>query len=245
MKKILFIIALAFLCFSNNLYSQRVGFISSDQIRELFPEAKQADQRIQTIEEEWKREIKEMDQLIQAKEFEIQKNRLVWTDDEKKQNQAELEGQKEDRMVFAKIKYSVGGEYDQIVKALAKPVEEKIFAAVQKVAAEEGYDIVWDKSTQPLAYVNFKYDLTVKVLKELGVDTEQLEKDLMEKIDKDPRNQQKSKETPEKRTRKRKTDSKDIEKDEPEEQNQIDSQEKKTSENSEEIINPEIKKPKK
>lgn len=241
MKKIIFIFLLAIVCFSNNLYSQRVGFISSQQIRELFPEATQADQRLQTVAEEWKREIKEMDQLIQAKEFEIQKNRLVWTDDEKTRNQAELESLKEARMEYAKNKYSVGGEYDQITKALIKPVEEKIFAAVQKVAAEEGYDVVWDKSTQPLAYVNFKYDLTVKVLKELGVDTEQLEKDLMEKIEKDPRNQQKSKETPEKRTRKRRTNVKEVEKDNEEEMNAPNPDDEKKTENPEEPVKPEIK----
>ena len=193
---------------SSTAYSQRVGFVSSDQIRELLPDAKQADQRLQTIIDEWKRELKELDLQIDAKVFEIQKNRLVWTEVEKSQNNLELEDLKSQRMDYAKVKYSVGGEYDQIVKAISKPVEEKIFAAIQKVAAEEGYDIVWDKSSQPLSYVNFKYDLTLKVLKELGVDTEQLEKDLDDKIKKDPRNSEeaKSKDTPTKKTRKRRTE---------------------------------------
>lgn len=206
--KILF--AVLFLCLVNTTesFSQRVGFISSDQIRELFPEAKQADQRIETIRDEWKREIKELDQLIESKAFEIQKNRLVWTDAEKAQNNSEYEELKTQRMEFAKIKYALGGEYDQIVKAITKPIEDKIFAAVQKVAAEEGYDIIWDKSSQPLPYVNFKYDLTLKALKELGVDTKQLEQDLDNKIKKDPRNiiEAKSQDTPTKKTRKRRTE---------------------------------------
>ncbi len=206
--KVLF--AVLFLCLTNTTesYSQRVGFISSDQIRELFPEAKQADQRIETIRDEWKREIKELDQLIEAKAFEIQKNRLVWTESEKAQNNSEYEDLKTQKMEFAKVKYSLGGEYDQIVKAITKPIEDKIYAAVQKVSAEEGYDIIWDKSSQPLPYVNFKYDLTLKVLKELGVDTKQLEQDLDEKIKKDPRNiiEAKSKDTPTKKTRKRRTE---------------------------------------
>ncbi len=205
---------IAILIMSGELMAQRVGFISSEQIRELFPDAKQADQRLATVREEWKREIKEMDVLIEAKDFEIKKNRLVWTDEEKIQYLAELENLKSVRMDYAKQKYSVGGEYDQIVKAISKPIEEKIFAAVQKVAADEGYDMVWDKSIQPLPYVNFKFDLTVKVLSELGVDTDQLEKDLLEKISKDPRNaEKKSSDTPTKKTRKRRTESKEIEKD--------------------------------
>jgi outer membrane protein len=205
--KILFAIVFVFIFTNINAFSQKVAFISSDQIRTLFVEAKQADQRLQTIVEEWKRELKEIDMQIEAKQFEIQKNRLVWTEQEKIMNSAELDRLKETRMDFAKQKYSVGAEYDAIVKTIMKPVEDKIFAAVQKVAAEEGFDIVLDKTNQALPYVNFKYDLTVKVLKELGVDTEQLEKEQQDKIQKDPRNQQtKSKDTPTKKTRKRKSD---------------------------------------
>lgn len=202
------IIILMLLGMNYKAYSQRVGFIASDQIRELFPEAKQSDQRIQTITDEWKRERKEYDQQIEAKEFEINKNRLIWTDAEKLDAENVLSQLKSIRAEYVKLKYAVGGEYEQICKAIKKPVEEKIFAAVQKVAATEGYDMVWDKSIQPLSYVNFKYDLTLKVLKELGVDVEALEKEQQEKINKDPRNSEKnrSKTTPTKKTRKRRTE---------------------------------------
>ncbi|MFN3780988.1 MAG: hypothetical protein ACK4SO_02300, partial [Candidatus Kapaibacteriota bacterium] len=63
------------------LYSQRVAFIASDVIRENFPEAKQAEQRIRSIVEEWKRDLEDMDQRIENLKFEINKNRLVWTDE--------------------------------------------------------------------------------------------------------------------------------------------------------------------
>lgn len=196
--------------------AQKIGFVSSDQVRELFPEAKQADQRLQTIKDEWKREIKELDQQIDAKQFEIEKNRLVWTDEEKNANNVQLEQLKNERMQYAKTKYAVGGEYDQITKAITKPVEEKIYAAIQKVAAQEKYDMIWDKSIMPLSYVNFKYDITLKVLKELGVDVSALEKEQQDKIAKDPRNQVSAASTTTtttgKRTRKRRTEiSKDTE----------------------------------
>ncbi len=224
MKKITKISILLFCCiiFSNNdLFSQKVGFISTDQIRESLPEAKSADQRIQTIIDEWKREERELDQQIEAKEFEIQKNRLIWTENERIQNNNELRDLKNLRMNFSKEKYSVNGEYEQIVYAIQKPVEEKIFAAVQKVAAELNIDIIWDKSTQPLIYTNFKYDITVKVLKELGVNTSELEAELNKKIEMDPRNSpdNQSKETPTRRTRQRRTDSKEDTKDKPQEAN--------------------------
>lgn len=192
-----------FLAAAYQLSAQKVGFISSDDIRKNFPEATQADQRLQSIVEDWKRELQSLEQNISLLEDEIKKSRLVWSDDERTLNESELKTLKTQQQTYAKEKFEAGGEYDKAVQLLMKKVEEKIYAATQEVASEEGYDLIFDKSVQPLPYVNFKYDLTVKVLRKLGVDTKKLEEDMDAKITKDPRNQQnESKQAPSKRRKK-------------------------------------------
>lgn len=194
------------------LPAQKVGYISSEEIRKHYLEAKQADQRVQSIVDNWKRQLNQMELEISDLEYEIQKKRLVWSDAERIEKEKELETQKQQRMTFAREKFEEGGEYDRTVTSMYKPVESKIFAAVQEVSADQGYDIVLDKSLHPIAYANPKYDLTIKVLSKLGVDVKELEKQLQEQIDKDPRNQKtQSKEPPKRRSRERKTDDKTIE----------------------------------
>lgn len=171
-----------------NGYSQKFGFISSATIRQQFLEYKQADQRVQTMVEEWKREMDGLQKEIDALDFEINKNRLVWSDNEKLEKTKELENKRQQRLGYAKSKFEPNGEYDAIVKQIMKPIETKIYAAVQEVASEEGLDMILDQSIQAVPYLNYKYDMTVKVLRKLGVDVDQLEKELKEKIDKDPRN---------------------------------------------------------
>jgi outer membrane protein len=185
------------------LFSQRVGFIASDVIRAHLTDAKQADQRIKTIVDEWKRELETMDKNIDILETDIKKNRLIWTDEERQEKEKELENLKNEKMTYARNKYETNGEYDKTVKEIYKPIEEKIYAAVQEVANEEGYDIIFDKSVQPLPYTNFKFDLTIKVLRKLGVNDEELEKEQQEKIAKDPRNFQRKSQEPPKRTKSR------------------------------------------
>ncbi len=187
------------------LFAQKVGFVSSEEIRKHFIEALQADQRVQSMVDSWKRQLKQMEQDIEDLEYEIQKKRLVWSDAEKAEKEKELESLKQQRLVFAKQKFEEGGEYDKAVTQMYKPVESKIFAAVQEVSADEGYDMILDKSLHPIPYANPKYDITVKVLKKLGVDVKELEKQLKEQVDKDPRNQKtQSKEAPKRRSRERK-----------------------------------------
>jgi outer membrane protein len=215
--KTIAIMGVCFLLSISQMEAQKVAFLSSDEIRSHFPAAKQADQRIQSLVDEWKREIKALETQIENLEFDIQKNRLIWSDSEKEQKEKELEDLKTQKNVYARTKFEPGGEYDQIVQQMMLPIEEKIYAAVREVSVEQGFDIVWDKSLQPLAYVNFKYDITVKVLRKLGVDVDKLEEELEQKISKDPRNAEKeTKDAPRKRSRSRITDPRKVEREESE-----------------------------
>lgn len=200
-KFIIFLIIFAV----QQLYSQKVGFISSETIRQNFPEAKAAYQRVQTIVDEWKREIDALKKQIDDLEFEIRKNRLIWTDTERSAKEKELQDLIARREKYAKEKFEPGGEYDVILKEILNPIEQKIYAAIQDVAASEKFDIIWDQSTQPLTYVNFKYDITIKVLRRLGVDVSKLEKELEQKIKNDPRNQQQEEQQTERPRRRSRT----------------------------------------
>jgi outer membrane protein len=172
----------------NTAYAQRIGYVSSQAIREKFPEAKQAEQRLQTMVDNWKRELEDQQKVINDLDMEIRKNRLIWTDQERAEKENALEKKKREREEYATRKLGPNGEYDAAVALVFRGVEEKIYAAIQEVSIDDNYDIVWDKSTQPLAFINPKFDLTVKVLKKLGINVEEMEKQQKEAIDKDPRN---------------------------------------------------------
>lgn len=211
-----FLLSIVFVVSTYALFGQRVGFIATDLIREKFPEAKQGEQRIRSIVEEWKRELEDLDKRIENLKFEISKNRLIWSDEEKRLKEKELEDLNVQKLMYSRKRFEPGGEYDMVVKTIMQPIEDKIYAAIQKVAAENGFDIIWDKSNNPLAYVNYKYDLTLKVLRELGVDVAEMEKELEEKIAKDPRNKiQIEKETPSSIRKKQRT-KKEVEPKQPE-----------------------------
>jgi len=214
------IIGFIFVALTTQLFSQRVAFINSAMIRNTFPEAQQAEQRISSFVDEWKREISIMQKNIDNLEFEINKNRLIWTEEEKANKEKELRELREQNDGYAKAKFAPNGEYDLIVRQIMLPVDQKIAAAVQKVANQKNFDIVFDQSVQPLAYVNFKYDLTLDVLKELGVDITEMEKELQEKIQKDPANQKKETIQPRRVSRTKKSQQ-EQEMERPEEQKQI------------------------
>ncbi|GBD06243.1 hypothetical protein HRbin21_00027 [bacterium HR21] len=161
----------------------RVGFISSEEIRKRFPEAQQAEQRLRSLADDWQRTLEEMGTQITRLEEEIRKHRLIWTDEERRQKETELERLRQQREAFFRACFAPGGRYDSAAAAIYRPVEAKIYAAVQDVALAEGYDFVWDKSRHPLVFANPRFDLTVKVLKRLGVETKELEAQQQQQIE--------------------------------------------------------------
>lgn len=186
-----FIIGIFMLISMQPIFAQKIGYVSSQTIREKFPEAKQAEQRLQTMVDNWKRELDDQLKVINELEMEIKKNRLVWTELEKAEKIAIFEKKKKEREEYATRKLGPNGEYDAAIALVFRGVEEKIYAAIQEISFDDNYDIVWDKSTQPLVFINPKYDLTVKVLKKLGINVDDMEKQQQEAIDKDPRNNKK------------------------------------------------------
>jgi outer membrane protein len=183
-----FILLLIVFCALYTSHAQKIGYVASQTIRDKFPEAQQAEQRLQTMVDNWKRELEDQQKVINEIDIEIKKNRLIWTDQEKTEKEKILERKKKEREEYATKKLGPNGEYDAAVALVFRGVEEKIYAAIQDASFDDGYDIVWDKSSQPLAFINPKYDLTLKVLKKLGIDVDDLEKKQKEAIDKDPRN---------------------------------------------------------
>ena len=189
------------------VHAQKIGYVSTEAIRSKFEPNKAAEARLESAVAEWKAEIATKQKNIDELELEYKKNRLIWTDQERQQKEKELQEKRSDRDKFAREKFEPNGEHDKMAEELFGAIWKKIYVAIQRVAAAESYDMVWDKATQPLVYVNPKFDLTVKVMKELGIDSEDMEKKQKEAIDSDPRN----KRTTEPRRRKSRSRSADTE----------------------------------
>jgi len=167
---------------------QKIGYVSTETIKQQYEPYKQAEVRLDAMVNEWKTDLDQQQKDIDDLELEMKKNRLIWTDNERQQKEMEIADKRRKREQFATEKFAPGGEHDKQAESLFQAIWEKIYLAIQKVASDEGYDIVWDKSVDPLVYVNAKYDLTVKVMKQLGISADELEKKQQEVIDADPRN---------------------------------------------------------
>jgi len=91
-------------------------------------------------------------------------------DEIKKQRQKEIDDLRMSAMELQRKKFGVGGDLFLKREELIKPIQDRIFEAIQQVAIEGNYSFVFDKANQSnLLYADPKFDITDRVLKKMGI----------------------------------------------------------------------------
>lgn len=147
---------------------QKIGYVDSKVILENMQDAKDAQTNLDGLVNKWKVELQQYNDSLLIMKDDYDKKKLILTEKIKTQKEDEIKLQERKVSDFKQQKFGENGEYFQKQTELMKPVQDRVFKAIQDVAREGGYDFVIDRSTQlMLLYMNDKYDLTQKVIKKL------------------------------------------------------------------------------
>lgn len=161
------VITLLFL--SLDVFAQaKIGYVDSKVIIDGMQDAKDAQTNLDNLVTAWKSEIQRMNDSLNLVKEDFEKKKLILTESIKKQKEDEIKDLEKKIGDYKLAKFGENGEYFLKQNELMKPVQDKVFKAIQDVAKEGDYDFVFDRSTQLLMlYMNEKYDLTQKVIKKL------------------------------------------------------------------------------
>ena len=169
MKKILPIV-LSFALFTISAYSQRYAIIDTKYILGKMPDYVDADKKLQTVSEQWQKEIDnnqaELDKMY--KDYDAEK--FMLSDDLKKKREDELFNKEKEVRDLQKRRFGYQGDLFKEREKLVKPLQDKVYNAVQKIAVARGYDFILDKSEGiTVIFADPKLDKSDDVLRELGI----------------------------------------------------------------------------
>ncbi|MBI4547724.1 MAG: OmpH family outer membrane protein [Ignavibacteriae bacterium] len=146
----------------------KIGWINSAAIMDKYPEAQDAQHKLDNFVADWQAELAKMQNEWQRKYEEYDKKKLILTDQLRAQAEKELQELDKKIADYRNQKFGQNGELFTKQNELMKPVQNKIFKIVKEIAEEEDYDYVFDKSADiVMLYSNEKYDLTAKVFERL------------------------------------------------------------------------------
>ena len=169
MKKILFI-ALSCLLVTAATYAQRYAVIDTKYILNKMPEYTDADKRLQEVSDQWQKEIDQKQSELDKMYKDYDAEKFMLSDDLKKKREDELFNREKELRDLQKKRFGYQGDLFKEREKLVKPLQDKVYNAVQKIAVARGYDFILDKSEGiTVIFADPKLDKSDDVLRELGV----------------------------------------------------------------------------
>ena len=168
MKGLLFVFA--FLFGTGFASAQKYAYIDSDYILSKIPEYNEAKEKLDKLADRWTKEIEQRYEVLKKKKDAYAREEVLLPDEEKKKRSEDIKKLEDEAMQMQKLRFGVGGDYFQKRQELIKPIQDKVFEAMQKVASKRNFAFVFDKANQSnLVYADPKYDISDSVLKELKI----------------------------------------------------------------------------
>jgi outer membrane protein len=166
-----YLITIFFVIFGLNFVNaQRFGYIDTDFILNKMPEYKKAQEEINRLSGLWEKEIQEMAKGIEAQYSTLQAEQVLLTDAMKKERTDAIKKKEAELKEYQKKVFGFEGLLFLKKQELIKPIQDKIWDAVDKIAKKNSLAIVFDKSGElVMIYTDPRYDYTDFVLDELGL----------------------------------------------------------------------------
>lgn len=154
---------------SISTYSQKFAYVDSDYILSKMPEFSQAEDKIDDFSKEWQSEIELAYEEVEQMYRDYQSEQVLLTSEMKtKREEAIMEKEKSVQSLQQKY-FGNNGDLYKKRQDLIKPIQDRIFDAVQQLAASNKYSIIFDASSDLIMlYSNPDLDKSDKVLELMG-----------------------------------------------------------------------------
>ncbi|ELR71380.1 Outer membrane protein H precursor [Fulvivirga imtechensis AK7] len=153
-----------------HVYGQKFGYVDTDYVLGKMPEYKEAQGEINKLSLGWQEEIKEMSRKIESMYNELQAEEVLLTAEMKKDRMAEISRKEGELKEYQKKIFGFEGLFFLKKKELIKPVQDKVFEAIERVCKDQRLAIMFDKAgDMVMIYTDPRHDYTDYVLEELGL----------------------------------------------------------------------------
>jgi outer membrane protein len=169
MMKKTFLLSILFLMVSWAANAQRYAYVDTEYILGNIPEYADAQQQLDDISEQWQIEIEKAYQKIDQLYKEYQADVALMPDDMRKERENEIIQKEREVKELQQKRFGQNGDLFKKRQELIKPIQEKIYNAIEALASEKNYAFVFDKASNPkMLFADPRYDISDDVLDKMG-----------------------------------------------------------------------------
>lgn len=168
MKKSLITGILFLLCVTSG-FAQKYAYVDTDFILGKLPSYVAAQEQLDKLSQKYQKELEtlhtELDQIYKNFQAEV----VLLSQDMKKKREEQIVNKEKEYKKLQRQYFGPEGDLSKKREALVKPIQDEVFNAIQTIAEQGAYSIIFDKAGgMTMVYTNPKFDLSDQVLQKLG-----------------------------------------------------------------------------
>lgn len=169
MKHLVWLVALLLWSGTTTQAQTKVAYVDMEKILESVSDYQSAQKQLEQQAERWRQEIAKEYEQIEQMYREYQTREPLLSDEMRQAKQDEIVAKEKAVRALQTERFGPEGLLFKKRQSLVKPIQEKVYAAIQKLANERRYDFVFsapDGAT--LIYAKEDSDLTAEVIRRLA-----------------------------------------------------------------------------
>lgn len=169
-KILLFSFLFTSLAFVTTVSAQRIAHVDINKILESDPAYNQAQEELDKLASRWRRQIAEEYDKIKGMYNRYQAEQVLMSEETRRQKQEEIETKEKEVRELQKNKFGPDGELFKKRQELVRPIQDRVYKAIEEYASDKGFDYVFDKgSNAGMIFASERYEKTDDILKALGL----------------------------------------------------------------------------
>lgn len=150
-------------------HAQKFAYVDTQYILENVPEYNTAQTRIDAMTVEWQKEIEAKFAEIEKMYRDYQNEVMLLPEEMKRKREDEIIEKEREVKELQQQRFGQNGDLFKKREELIKPIQEKIYAALEEVATAGNYAVIFDKAAgATMLYTNPRFDISEEVLTKMG-----------------------------------------------------------------------------
>ncbi|MFB3389906.1 OmpH family outer membrane protein [Flavobacterium sp. LAR06] len=147
----------------------RIGYIDMEYILENVSDYKEATAQLELKAQKWKQEIEAKKIDINTLKESLKAEKALLTKELIDERETEIKFLEDEMLDYQQKQFGSNGNLIHQKAALAKPIQDQVFTAVQDIAEAKNYDFIFDKSSDlTMLFSNKKFDISDQVIRILN-----------------------------------------------------------------------------
>jgi len=149
--------------------NQKYAYVDTEYIMDNIPEFQDAQDELDEMSKKWQKEIEAAYAEVSEMYQKYQAESVLLPEDVKRKREDEIVKKEQEVKDLQRKYFGPEGDLYQKRQELVKPIQEKVYNAIETLASTRNYSFVFDKAGgTTMLYTNPNFDISDDVLDEVG-----------------------------------------------------------------------------